>query len=584
MPFDGIFIKHLVSELNETLTDSRIDKIHQPENDEITIFTKSKSGNKVLRVSASSSFPRICFLKEKKDNPLSPPMFCMLLRKNLIGGRILSVSQHMDERIINIKVTSKDELGDESEKTLIIEIMGKHSNIILVDQDGKIIDSAKRIPEYLSSVRQILPGLEYKFPPGLKKQIENVKDFLEFKSLLEEKEHLEVFKAIYSVFQGISPILSREICRRSLINESSKVINLKDDEIENLFLFAKKMTDISNPYKNPVMIFEGKTPKDFYFMNLENYYPTDTFDYEEYDSFADLIEDYYAKSDNYRRIMEKSTNLRKSIKVRLDRDIKKLSKLQNELLDTEKMDKFKIKGDLIIGNIYRIEKGMNEVELENYYEDNKLIKIKLDIRLSPSENAQKYFKKYNKLKTASTLLVDQISDTEKEIEYLENVYTLIENSTDQENLDLIREELAEEGYVKRKSRKRKIKNKKINPRTYLSEEGYEILVGRNNVENDYLTTKFASKKDIWLHTKIIPGSHVIIRTAGEEPNEDTIILAAKIAAYHSKARQSENVPIDYTIVKNVKKPNGSKPGMVIYDFYNTVYVTPDEKELNKYIK
>lgn len=584
MPFDGIFIKHLVSELNETLTDCRIDKIHQPESDEITIFTKSKEGNKTLRVSASSSFPRICYLKEKKDNPLTPPMFCMLLRKNLIGGKILSVSQYMDERIINIRVSSRDELGDASEKTLIIEIMGKHSNIILVDQDGKIIDSAKRIPEYVSSVRQILPGIEYKFPPGLKNQVEGVADFVTFKGLLQEKEHLEVFKAIYSVFQGISPILSREICRRALINENNKIINLTDDEIENLFLFTKKMTDISNPYKNPVMIFEGKTPKDFYFMDLENYYPKDTFSYEEYESFADLIEDYYAKSDSYRRIMEKSTNLRKSIKVRLDRDIKKLSKLQNELLDTEKMDSFKIKGDLIIGNIYRIDKGMNEVEVENYYENNELIKIKLDIRLTPSENAQKYYKKYNKLKTASTLLVDQISDTEKEIEYLENVYTLIENSTDQENLDLIREELAEQGYVKRKSRKRKTKNKKINPRCYVSEEGYEILVGRNNVENDYLTTKFASKKDIWLHTKIIPGSHVIIRTAGEEPNEDTILLAAKIAAYHSKARQSENVPIDYTIVKNVKKPNGSKPGMVIYDFYNTVYVTPDEKELNKYIK
>ncbi|WP_432400714.1 Rqc2 family fibronectin-binding protein [Wukongibacter sp. M2B1] len=585
MPFDGLVINSLAFELKNALLNKKIEKIYQPEEDEILIKFRNVENNNKLLISVNSSFPHLCLTNSQKNNPLNPPMFCMLLRKHLHGGKIVDVNQVDFERIIVISIESYDELGNISIKDLIIEIMGKHSNIILIEQNNKnIIDSIKRIPTSISRQRQVLPGLEYIYPPSQDKLNVFGIDYNTFTNQLQKaSKNTQIYKALYKLFQGISPIIAKNICFDAKIDATILISEITNEDFEKLWNgFLYLSNKLNNNEYHPNVIFDSSENKAVDFSSLSlNIYDNQHFTQTFLISISDVINKFYFERDKYNRIKQKSTDIMKVLNTRLGRLYNKLQKQNEELITAEGADKYKLYGELILSNMYQITTGMKNVTVQNYYETNSPdLLIPLDSRLTPSENSQRYYKKYNKYKTAQEKISEQIRDTKNEIEYLENVLTTIENTDDINNIDEIKQELMEQKYI-RKRKTNKSKGKKVNfkPHKYVSKDGFMIFAGKNNKQNDYLTLKFASKKDIWLHTKDIPGSHVIIKTDGKEVSDETIMTGAIISAYHSKGRQSSNVPVDYTSVKFVKKPSGAKPGMVIYENFKTIYVTPHEEEV-----
>lgn len=585
MSLDGIVLRSITHELNTTLSGGRVDKIHQPESDELLIQIRNNGTNYKLLLSASSNNPRIHLTGFSKKNPQSPPTFCMLLRKHIQNGKILEITQPSLERVVKLKIESLDELGDLTQKELIIEIMGKHSNIILVKSDSrKIIDSIKRVPISLSSLRQILPGLEYMSPPAqhkldpLESDVESVLDVLK-----SSDSNLSTHKALYTQFLGLSPLLAREICFRSGV-DSERLLSLLDyNEKKNVAKgFMAFYDDIRDNIFFPNIVKDRDNLDVLYFsaVKLTQYgdYPVDSFD-----SISEVLEFFFLSRDNRDRIKQKSSDLRKSVSLKLERILNKVEKQRLELLESEKRDIYKIKGDLLTANMHLVKKGDKSVTVQNYYSETlEDMEIALSIRLTPSENAQKYYKKYNKLKTAHALILDQIARAEEEIDYLQNILYSIDHCTEVQEIDEIKEELVSEGY----SKKSALKNKKSNsapskPYEFISSDGYTIYVGKNNKQNDQLTMKSAAKDDLWFHTKDIPGSHVIVKTNGDDVPQSTVLEAALLAAFYSKASQSSNVPVDYALRKNVKKPNGAKPGMVIYENNSTAYVTPDKVTVSK---
>ena len=588
MPFDGIVISSLADELKNELLNSKIDKIYQPESDEIIIkFRNINNKDRKLIISVNSNYPYICLAEHRKSNPIKPPMFCMLLRKHLQGGKIVDVKQVDFERILVISVENYDELGNLSLKNLTIETMGKHSNIILIDTKSNIIlDSIKRIPISISRQRQVLPGLEYILPPSQNKlDIFNI-DFSNYINHLKKTpQNTSLYKALYKSFQGISPILAKDICTRAKIAVDTPIHSISTSDLQSIwtaFKNLKELIDTSNYSPNIVRNIDKGVLTDFSSIDLYMY---DSLNFKKTyeDSISDIIYKFYHEKDKFERIRQKSMDLKKILNTRIDRLYNKIQKQKEELIIAKGAHKYKLLGELILANLHKINRGMDSIEVENYYDPNfEKIKIPLDIRLTPSENSQKYFKKYNKYKNALKEITKQINDTQVELEYLENVLINIENTDDLKNIEEIKEELIEQNILKRKRRKqKKSKDKTFNPNIYYSSDGYTIYAGKNNKQNDYLTLKLASRTDIWFHTKDIPGSHVIIKTNGSDVPPSTIIEAAEIAAYHSKGRLSSNVPVDYTNVKYVKKPSGAKPGMVIYDNFKTVYVTPIESKIKK---
>ena len=584
MSLDGIVLNNVSTELNSILSDCRISKIYQPEKDEIHFSIRSHGKNLRLLLSASSNNPRVYFTEFPKENPDNPPMFCMLLRKHIQGGRILNIEQVSLERILKISFESTDELGNLTIKDLIIEIMGKHSNIILVDRESnEIIDSIKRIPLSISTVRQILPGMQYTAPPSQDKINPIGVEKKEFLDLIYESEEKITFKFLYRNFIGLSPLVSREMCYRARIDRSSNLDDLSEEDRTNLYdSFSGIYKDVESNNFKPTLV---KDEDDYDIVAFSSVDLTQFGDLPKthFDSISELLDYYYLTSDKIDRIKQKSNDLRKNITMKLDRAKNKLAKQRKEVETAKDRDKYKIYGELITANIYRLTEGETEVELDNYYsEDNEKITVKLRKNLSPSENAQRYFKRYNKLKHAYSVVRKEIVKTKNEISYLENILLALETSTEIDELDEIRDELVKEGYFRKQTSKRKQKKKAASkPHHYKSSDGFDIYVGKNNRQNDELTLKFADKDDIWLHTKIIPGSHVIIRTEGKDVPETTILEAAHLAGFYSKGKMSSNVPIDYTEKKNVRKPNGAKPGMVIYETNNTAYVTPSVKNIAK---
>ena len=588
MALDGVFIYSLADELSNALAGAKIDKIYQPEKDEILIHIRKQRESIKLLLSASSSNPRAYITSEPpKENPGVPPTFCMLLRKSLTGGRIVDVTQPDFERIISITVEVYDELKNKKNMNLIIEIMGKHSNIILVDSlENKIVDSIKRVPLSISSYRQVLPGNEYMSPPPQDKL--NPMDDISLSKFSEviRSSNAPVFKAVYQSFKGISPLVSREILHRASVDESSPSMSLESFEIEKIYdSFTRVFGQLKNKIFSPCISIDRATDSLIAFscIRLTMY---SSYSYIESSSPSFILEKYYTQRDINERIKQKTMNLRKNISNKLDRLYKKLQKQNEELLEAQNASHFKLQGELITSYIYMIQKGMEEVSLQNFYDENGgEVTVKLNKNLTPSENAQKYFKKYSKLKNASIMLSDQIKTTKAEADYLENVLYSIENCQNISEIEEIRNELIAEGLVKDRVKKKKASkpsaSKESEPLHFFSSDGFEILVGKNNKQNDRLTLKIASPSDVWLHTKNIPGSHVIIKTDGGEASEQAVIEAATLAAYFSKAKMSAKVPVDYTERKNVKKPSGSKPGMVIYETNKTVYVTPSEEEFTK---
>lgn len=586
MALDGIVIYSLVEEFSSKLIGGKIDKIYQPEEDELLLTIRNKGENYKLLLSANSSNPRTYTTATyKKENPMSAPLFCMLLRKHLLNGRIVNIHQPDFERIIRITIESYDELKIKTSKDLIIEIMGRHSNIMLVDnEENKILDSIKRIPLSISSYRQVLPGKTYLNPPSQNKLNPlNEVSLEKFIDTISKNKNV-LYKSIYSSFDGISPLIAREICFRSNINEDTHVDYLEQHQFEKIYnVFTRFFNQIKNKIFYPCIAIDKRLYKiiDFSCVKLTMY---NHFSFAENESISFILDKYYFEKDVKERINQKSQALRKSISTKLDRLYNKLKKQKEELLESENASVYKTYGELITSYIYMIKKGMDEIEVANFYDsDQNNIKIKLDKNLTPSENAQKYFKKYNKLKNASIEIKGQVEISQVEVDYLENIILNINNCENIEELEEIKEELIKEGYSKgRNNLKNKNKEKVVtSPYEFISSDNFKIYVGKNNKQNDYITLKMAASDDIWMHTKNIPGSHVIIQSEGNEIPESTLLEGAILAAYFSKGKMSSKVPIDYTKRKNVKKPNGSKPGMVIYETNSTIYVTPSEEEIVK---
>ena len=580
MAFDGLVVHAISDELSSKLVGGKIDKVYQPENDEIVLHIRNNKENFKLVLSASASNPRVYLSANyKKENPINAPMFCMLLRKYIQSGNIVSVSQVGFERIIKITVESLDELKAKTTKDIIIEIMGRHSNIILTHEEDKIVDSIKRIPPSVSRVRQLLPGMTYVLPPAQDKlnPLDKIsKD--KFKETISEFDG-SISKCIYSKFLGISPTVSKEICFRSNLNISTPASSIEGIDFDNLYKeFTNVILNIKDSNYNPCLAIDPSINKliDFSSINLTLF---DNFKIIHDKSISSIIESFYANKDAKERINQRASDFKKSISIKLDRLYNKLKKQKIELKESDNANIYKIKGELITAYIYMIEKGMDFVEVQNFYEEDcPLIKIDLNKNLTPSENAQKYFKGYNKLKHAKKEITTQIELSLEEINYLENIILSIDNCDNLAELDDIKEELQKLGYMRGKVKSKKDKNNlTTKPNEFLSSDGFTILVGKNNKQNDFLTLKIANNNDLWMHTKNIPGSHVIIKTEGKEIPESTIFEGAMLAAFFSKSKMSSQVPVDYTFKKNVKKPNASKPGMVIYETNSTIYVTPSEE-------
>lgn len=575
MALDGIFMHSIVEELKKYLLNGRIDKVNQPEKDEIILSIKNERKNYKLLISASSVYPKIHLTKISKVNPMQPPMFCMVLRKHINTGKIINIRQLDTDRVVFIDFEASDELGFNSIYTLVVEIMGRHSNITLVRQrDTMIMDSIKHITPEINSVRSLYPGIKYIFPPNSTKLSpfdytkENFKTFI-------SNNHIKLDKNFFSkVFTGVSSQFSKEMNYHFANNN----IDFSFENLDQIYEFSKQ---IFTKIKNNEFYFASYSlnglVKDFYFQKL-----TYLKEYDEklFSSPSELVEDYYSEKDKADRLNNKSSDLQKLLNINLERCYKKADILENALKDCANKDIYKVYGELLTANIYNFKKGDTSVKLQNYYTENwDYVDIKLDENKTPSENIQYYFKKYTKAKKTEEAAKIQMDMTSEEIGYLQSVLTNIKNAEDYESIEEIKRELMETGYIKFKKQSNK-KTKISKPMKFLSSDGIEIYVGKNNFQNDYLTLKFADKRDIWMHTKNIPGSHVIVKNFGNIPDR-TLEEAAIIAAFYSKAKDSTKVPVDYTEVKQVHKPNGSKPGMVIYHTNKTIYVDPQKLDLEQ---
>lgn len=575
MAFDGLVISNIVYELNQTLINARISKIAQPENDELLFTLKGANGQHRLAVSASASLPFIYLTSQNKQSPLTAPNFCMVLRKHIANGRITRIYQPHMERIIHIEVEHLDEMGDLCTKTLIIELMGKHSNIIFCNSDGIIIDSIKHVSSLMSSLREVLPGREYRIPATQEEKLNplEVTEAAFMESALTKPT--SITKAIYSSFTGISPVIASEICHRASIDGDMPVDSLDADGKKHLFHhFSWLMEDIKQNHYTPNIIFNGKEPVDFSCLELTQFADYTT---EKLESVSAVLEQYYASKNAYTRIRQKSVDLRKIVATALERNRKKYQLQERQLQDTKKREKYKVYGELIHTYGYGLEEGAKKLEALNYY-TNEMITIPLDSDLTAMENAQKYFDKYNKLKRTFEALTTLIEETKTEINHLESISTSLDIAMTEDDLVQIKEELVEFGYIKRKrsDKKAKVKSK---PFHYLSSDGYHIYVGKNNYQNDELTFKFATGNDWWFHAKGMPGSHVLVKSNNEELPDRVFEEAGKLAAFYSNGRDNEKVEVDYLQKKNVKKPNGAAPGFVVYYTNYSLTIHPDISDL-----
>ena len=581
MALDGIVIANVVYELRDKLLGGRINKIAQPEKDELLITIKGQSkGQYRLLLSSEPGLPLVYLTDNNKPSPMTAPNFCMLLRKHLSSARILDITQPGLERIISFKLEHLDELGDLGTKFLIVELMGKHSNIIFCDKDMTIIDSIKRINHFVSSVREVLPGREYFIPETMKKEDPLTIDFKTFKELVLKKP-MELTKALYSSLTGISPLIANELCYRASIDGSISAISL--EEAPSLHLFKnleRMMEDVKEGQFVANIISLNDNPVEYSSVNLTCY---SNHNVQEYVSVSNMLEDYYASKSAYTRIRQKSADLRKILSNAIDRERKKYDLQLKQLKDTDKRDKFKVYGELITTYGYGLEPGAKELKTINYYDD-KEITIPLDPTISPMDNAKKYFDKYSKLKRTYEALTKLIKETADALTHLESIQASLDMAIDEDDLIDLKQELMDFGYIKKKYYSKNNKgNKKANkksqgkskPLHYISSDGYHIYVGKNNFQNDELTFGLAEGGDWWFHAKTIAGSHVIVKSRGEELPDRTYEEAGRLAAYYSVARDQDKVEIDYTLKKNIKKPSNSKPGFVIYNTNYSMISTTD---------
>lgn len=577
MAFDGIVIASLVHELNETVLNTKISKIAQPENDELLLTCKGKSTQYRVAISASASLPFLYLTDENKTSPLQAPTFCMLLRKHIANGRIIRIYQPHMERIINFEIEHLNEMGDLCHKTLIVELMGKHSNIIFCDEDGTIIDSIKHVSSAISSLREVLPGKTYFIPSTQEDKFDPLAiDSDQIYEIIHGKP-MTVTKAIYTSFTGISPLIASEIAFRSGLDGDQPIASYSDDSIRHLVNhIAWFFDEIRQNDYHPVIVRKGQKPLEFSAVMLTMYEDCDT---EEFDSISRVLEVFYSERNIYSRIHQKSADLRRIVSTALERSQKKYQLQQKQMKDSQKREKYKLYGELLNVYGYNLEDGAKELVCENFYDNNKEIHIPLDPTLSARENSQKYFERYGKLKRTAEALETLLAETKGQIEHLESIQNSLDIALSADDLVQIKEEMMEYGFIKkhRGGKKVKIKSK---PFHYLSSDGYDMYVGKNNYQNDELTFKFATGNDWWFHAKGMPGSHVIVRNNKDGQMPDRVFEeAGKLAGYYSKGRESDKIEIDYLQKKNVKKPAGSAPGFVVYYTNYSLTIHPDISNL-----
>jgi predicted ribosome quality control (RQC) complex YloA/Tae2 family protein len=574
MAFDGITVAAIAKELKEALTGGRITKIAQPETDELLLTIKTLDGALRLYISASASLPLIYLTDENKPSPMTAPNFCMLLRKHIGNGRITGVSQPGLERIIHLDIEHLDELGDLCKKKLIVEIMGKHSNIIFCDETYRIIDSIKHVNAQMSSIREVFPGREYFIPDTMAKLNPLTAAQEEFIQTLRDKPS-PLGKAIYTSFTGISPVAAEEICWLSGLESHMTAKDLSLDMLAHLYRqFSYYMENVRLGRFQPLIYYDKNAPKEFSAIPLSHF---TEYTFQEYDSISQLLKRYYATKNTLTRIRQKSTDLRHVVQISLERNRKKYDLQTRQLKDTENRDKYKVYGELINIYGYSLPAGSKELTALNYYTDQE-ITIPLDPTMTPQENSQKYFARYNKQKRTFEALTELIKETADDIQYLESISNALDIAMSEADLAQIKEELMQSGYIKRKFTKKKVKLTS-KPMHYISGDGYHMYVGKNNLQNDELTFSFASGNDWWFHAKGAPGSHVIVKTNGDELPDRTFEDAGRLAAYYSKNRGSDKVEIDYVEKKHVKKPNGAKPGFVVYYTNYSLVIDSDISEI-----
>ena len=583
MALDGALLRQIKHELEGCLIGSRVDKIHQFSREEMVFVLRLRepaadgARSAKLYLSAGADSPRLHLTSSSFENPKSPPMFCMLMRKHLGSAKLLEIRQVGLDRILHLIFETRNEMGDLIELTVAIEIMGRHSNIILIDENGRVIDSIKRIDDTMSSVRPILPGVRYTLPPAQDKLdlITSTPEQIE-QRLIEGKD-TPLSKALLAAVQGVSPIVCREVANYVFVGDDRVISEMTPDHFDRLRFFLSRVILMARDYTGtPTSVIDSrKKPMDFSFLDIHQY--GGNMFTRTYDSYSQLLDDFYTQRDNIQRMRHRSSDLLKVLANTADRIARKLSLQQKELADCSDRETWKIYGDLISANLYSIQKGDRTARLINFYDEAQSeVVIPLDPRKTPAQNAQKYYGEYRKADTAEKKLRELIEEGQQEAVYIDSVFDALTRAQTNDELTAIRAELAEQGYLRKKgSAAKKGKEPKLAPKRYRSDDGFTILVGRNNVQNDQLTLKEARGRDYWFHTKNIPGSHTIVVSDGQEVPDSTLHQAAILAAVNSKAAESSQVPVDYTLIKNVKKPRGAKPGMVIYVSYQTAYVTPD---------
>lgn len=581
MALDGIFLHFLKEEIITQAVGARVDKVSQPSKDEIILSFRSRGGARKLLLSARANSPRIHFIEKAPENPQQPPMLCMLLRKHLIGALLTGVRQAELDRILFLDFEATNEIGDRVELCVCIEIMSKHSNIILMYKDGKIIDSLKRVDITKSSFRQILPGLTYGMPPAQDKACLLNADISDIISGIKGLPEKKLSSAVLSVVQGVSPIVSRELAFTGC-GDDLQVALLNENQLASLErVLADLKERIINNAPQPMIIADSDNkPRDFSFMPVLQY--GDTVSLHSFEMCSQLLDSFYDERDRLERTHQRAQDLFKLLHNTIERIARKINLQKAELEECANRETLRIYAELINANQYQLEKGSLYYDLYNYYDNNNIVRIPADPALNPNQNAQKYYKEYKKARTAEEKLTELIESGEQELVYIESVLDLLSRSDSERELAEIRRELAEQGYIRSRGNRNKQKQPKaLPPIEYCSDDGFTILVGRNNMQNDKLSLKTAHNYDMWLHVKNIPGSHVVVVSNGVQVTDEAIEQAAVIAAYHSRARDSSQVPVDYTYIKNLKKPQGAKPGKVIYNTHNTLTVNPDMKLIEK---
>ena len=578
MALDGIFLRHIKKEIEEQALGARVNQIYQPNRDELVVVLRTYAGTKKLLLSSRANSPRVNFCVSTPENPAQPPMFCMLLRKRLGGGKLVGVRQLGCDRVLFLDFSCINELGDAEGLTIVCEIMGMYSNLIVINRDtGVILDAIKRVDLTVSSRRFVLPNIKYELPDAQDKL-----NLLEHspEEIVQAADGLPaempLSKALMSVIQGISPIVARELEYRVAEGATNRLSGVLRDRLLSVLADFRAVAESCD--QTPCIVYrEDGRPMDFSFFPITQY--GGYADVKPTAGYSATVDEFYEERDARERMRVKSHSLQKLLGNLIDRTARKINKQQSELSQCGNREQLRICGDLLHANLYRIERGAAFAEVENFYDENGgTVRIKLNPAVSPAANAQKYYKDYQKAKTAETVLAGQIEKGRAELSYLESVADSVERAESERELSQIREELTQQGYLRRPKGKVQ-KQATLPPREFQSSDGFTILVGRNNAQNDRLTLKTAAKTDVWLHTKDIHGSHVIIRAEGKPVSDTAILEAARLAAYHSKARSSTNVPVDYTLVKNVSKPAGAKPGMVIYVKNKTVYVSPQSRNI-----